>query len=386
MPVEAIVCGGLPQAGWAEAMLRDIATALSGIGVPAHYVAIGASSDVDLDGLVADRTRRSVPLFLLSLNGKAPPTPVPRFDFMVDHPLQHARRVASASPHAAFGVVDSRHTDFGRYRLPAKAPVVFFPHGGPPPEPDPPAMAERDIDVLFAGDIRIQPQRASWVQALRAPTALGAAFLEAADQAIAEGADGHDALAEACARQGIDPTEVPFDVWARAVDMVEACAQAYVRHATLAGARGLRVHVAGRVPRHLFAGAASDLVFLGPQEFPDVLALMSRAKFVLNVTPKFLHGAHERVWYAMARGANVVTSESRFLDRYFKQGESIVYMARGDPAFGDRVAPLMGNPSALRDMADAARHLYAAGHTWRHRVSVLPALMRRLVRAAGYGE
>jgi spore maturation protein CgeB len=50
-----------------------------------------------------------------------------------------------------------------------------------------------------------------------------------------------------------------------------------------------------------------------PATFEDVLLLMQQSKLVLNSSPRFKAGAHERIFYALMCGASVYTAENRYL-------------------------------------------------------------------------
>jgi hypothetical protein len=109
---------------------------------------------------------------------------------------------------------------------------------------------------------------------------------------------------------------------------------------------------------------------------------MGRSRIVLNSTNKFPRGSHERIWYAMAAGAVVLTDPSSFLARDFAHARDILFLPRGDLSdVAAETAELARDGARLTAIAAAAREVYAAGHTWRHRLDTIFAL----AAAAGLG-
>jgi spore maturation protein CgeB len=108
-------------------------------------------------------------------------------------------------------------------------------------------------------------------------------------------------------------------------------------------------------------------------DFGEIRALMRRSRIVLNITGKFPAGSHERIWFAMAEGAVVVTDRSVFMKQDFTDGETIVYLPQSRLAPSDLapLAALAHDTKRLDRMAADAMAIYRNRHTWTKRAQLL---------------
>jgi len=371
--MDVFVCGGTRQAGWAEAMLGDIAAALRDLGLGAQYVPFDAESESLASG-IRERARRRQPFFVFTLNAKGPFGGVPSFNLLVDDPIYHVEGVLKNRRFSAFGTIDRRHTDFRRVGIAVDRPVRFMPHAGPAPVSRPRPMGERDIGLLVVGNIDFEPRRERWAERFRADDPLREIFLATVERCIAEYADPVAALRAELARRSVDPADLPAGLFARLAVTAEACFVSHVRFKLLASARHARVTVVGRVPGPLLAGH-ENLDLLGVRPFAEVLGLMARARIVVDATPKHAHGSHERIWYGLSRGAVVATTDNGFLREVFADGRSMLFLPRGCEELCGRIADTAADARRLEDIRAAAAPIYAGGHTWTHRLADLGAVM-----------
>ena len=379
--MDAIVLGQATRAGWARDMMDNIAEGLNAIGVHARRETLDPETAPRIQAVIREWVSAGREFFLLVPNGKVGTGPVPCFNYIMDHPLLHADFIAANGEGAAFGVVDRRHANLSRLGIGVRAPSVFVPHGGPEVIADPLPWDERDIDVLFPANIAAQPHRREWPSIIPSPGAVRDIFLHAVEHAIEEYEDAYFAVVAACDALSIDMTRLPRATASTLVDLIEACAQAHLRHKVLSRARGVRPHVVGAVPTNIFDGPMDHVTFHGDPPFAEILAMVRRSKFVLNVTPKFLGGSHDRVWNTIARGSNVITTDSTYLRRSFTHGENVLFLPRDGVDWGDLVAGLLDKPAKLAAMAASARTIYQAKHTWKHRAGLIAAVMTPLVRS-----
>lgn len=73
---------------------------------------------------------------------------------------------------------------------------------------------------------------------------------------------------------------------------------------------GDEIHVWGEGPWQKYAPSAH---LHPPVSFSEAILLMQQSQVVLNSSPRFKAGAHERIFYALLCGANVYTGKSSYL-------------------------------------------------------------------------
>ena len=135
---------------------------------------------------------------------------------------------------------------------------------------------------------------------------------------------------------------------------------------------------------HIF-GAAKDeegwrgvcknkkgFVFHEAVPFKKLFELYKRSKIVVNSMSTIKNGFHERIFYALAAGASVLTNENALVPSAFEEGKALLYFLA--PKYAD--IPLTINAALLDEksrLADVfkARERVRASHTWDTRVKML---------------
>jgi len=311
--------------------------------------------------------------FLVDLNGKMrfeSTKAFRKFSFVTDHPAVMLEYIKDTPAGCVMGYVDRSHLEFhAALGLPQKC--VFFPHGGPQPEAHPLPMGSRDIGLLFLGRLqgpsRIGALRESLVGSAEVVIDLVAETAEAA----ADGAVLFSAFAEACGKRGIDPLDFDANGISSAITAASAFAESHNRLKVLTALKDQPVHVVGDVSEDFFGRTPENFVFHGKKSFGDSCALMGRSRLVLNSVTVFPQGSHERIWYAMAAGAVVVTDPSGFVGEDFTGGETILFWPGEEKAIGEMAADALADLARLDAMAAAAGPVYAANHTWKKRAAIV---------------
>jgi hypothetical protein len=300
-------------------MGRDIRTALEGAGVSVmEFLRSDFPNPKLLETMLRYIAAHDGPRFVLDINANEnyragdrslyDAFKLPRVSFITDSPLRHMEKIRAMPALSALGLVDG---DFGAiledFPVPCRAHFPM-PHGGPAPIADPLPPAARDIPILMIGNIAPRPD----------PAAVAAAHPDmggpAADALIERARTGTEGL-YALVRQTLP--EAGPETWLKAANALETHLIAARRIALLNALAtwhpGLAVHHVGEIEPAVRADLPSGLVCHGPQSFEDALDLAARARVVLNASPSFRNGAHERLFYAVSRGARAATEPSRFL-------------------------------------------------------------------------
>jgi hypothetical protein len=362
-------------AGWFRAMASEIYRALQAYGVPTHLVDTDNLPDFWSYG--PGRDHRTI---FVDFNHRITfPERRPAVSLMVDHPCSLMKELATEhSADALTGWVDASHVEAVK-TLGFAHRAAFLPHAGPDPSERPRPMSEREIDIFFAGSLE---------DAIARPTRPG-------------DADG-----------SLDASELVFD----AIELIEktgaavlpAVLQVFEQHGMSTssfaradfaqlmalvlriGETNHRLNILRALPDSLTIAIAANYLpaalrnlpnvrFLDHiDDFGQVRSLMGNARIVLNTTAKFPFGSHERIWYAMAEGALVLTDNSAFMKQDFADGENILYLPQKRIEKND-LAPLTAlarDHATLARMTEGASIHYRERHTWKKRAPFLVEAMR----------
>jgi len=366
---------GRHAAGVARAHLVDLHEALCAAGFQSELVMVE-----DGPGFLARAQREGRPFFTIDGNQKIKlPAGIRKFSKMVDHPCSRIGDLVGAdAADVVLGWVDASHLAAAKaFGLPFRS--GFFPHAGVEPAAAPMGLADRDIDLLFAGGLAEPLDRDGWLAANPHVPAVVAdvtfetvALLDQAEPVL-------PLFVAVAARHGIDVSrQMQADVLCTTISRILTISEMNRRCAILAALPdSVRIAIASaHLPTPL--RGRPNVTHLGfIDDFGEIRKLMGRSRIVLNCTNKFPDGAHERIWYGMAEGAAIVTDASRYLERDFVHGRDILYLPRhGDLSeISSEITQLLADPQRLNRMVDAARPIYAAGHTWRSRLETLFALV-----------
>ncbi len=115
-----------------------------------------------------------------------------------------------------------------------------------------------------------------------------------------------------------------------------------------------------------------NLHFNDEVPFQETLNLMSRSKIVLNISPMFNHGIHERVLSAMGAGAVSLTNQSTYAEEQFIDGKDLFFYDWDKlEALPEMINDLLAQDQYLQDVAQAGRENALNNHRWIHRVPLL---------------
>lgn len=347
--------GNVLSADWEHQYLADLSQAFSELGWPNKVFLVGGSSEEPGPDEISEPGS-----FIIDVNNKAGTGDYPKLSLVVDHPLSHLHP-ASPGQHTVLAMIDRGHAALTSC---FDAPITFIPHGGS--EPDSEALtAERDIDVLFVGNISepYVPQGA-WEELA----------VELGQRASHRSVDPFDLLIDAVRQSG---EHLSRETIKTLLDIVTCEAQRLARIAAISSVSGCDFHAVGQIPAELAEDIADRAVVHGfNASFLESLQLMRRSKVVINVAQKFPHGSHERVWYGMANGAALITNYSSFVAESFTHGENILFYE--DPNEVGALVHQALTRSRHRDIAAAALPIYAGSHTWMERAErILGAMAGR---------
>lgn len=365
------------QHGFYRDFSQGVSEALRELGhdaIPFPFAQIGTQAPADMAALYRVLTQEKCDLFLdvccwgyglsqigLQGEGSAPPTPildgfnVSYVGMLFDHPyFQPINAVRAHRLYAAFP--DLHHREQAQLVYPELklSGDVFSPPGVRPGNERPVRdWSERDIDVLYVGNLDLE--------------ALGRAWRGRADEALCEAVAGL-VLEQPDRPLYLAVTDVLKQHTASAGDAggvlraVEPFFRARFRHdAVVALARsGVRMRVIGREWDRV---ALPGNVELGPEvPYEEMFRLAGRARICLDAST-YLHGANDRVFSFALNGAVSFTNAAGYLRGASGEEWIYFYSMRELDQLGERIAALLGHPQRLREASERARRAVLAAHT-----------------------
>lgn len=296
----------------------------------------------------------------------------------VDYPLSHLNQLEVTPRETVILTVDPSHVEaiHGTFGPDHFAHVAFCPHAavGQRVEADPDVDAfvdQRPIPILFAGSFHgVGP--APWVEEGRGIRQI---FDRALDLALGtEFLPALEALDQALRSYGEDPAHPRYERMRRYATWVHEQARELRRQALLelAGQAGLPVFCVGAgyegwIERH------KSFRLGPPMTLADTVALMRRARVVLNANANFGRGSHERPLSAMLAGAAVVTDGAWWSQQFEPGREVLSYRWTRLESDLAGLATLVDNPEVAHAIGQAGQARAVAAHRFEHRVDAVIA-------------
>jgi hypothetical protein len=297
------------------------------------------------------------------------------FTFLTDAPLHFPSRLENWPLGGMIGLVDTSFSELARFMKYQRPEFIPFPHGGPEIHATVAGTIERDIDVLFIGNIPVtRPVEAHAEQLYPGEPTLAALFVNSFENRDTAKTPFQITLETARSmKKGYRRRDA-----ALAAAHLERYLNYVARAKTLSRLGGLNVKLVGSVAEGAIEPNV-DIHTLGFVPFDACLELMGRAKIVINIRPGLPNGAHERVFYALSRGAAVLTTPSTLLEADRRAHDFIDFfdVARGD--IREKLITLREKLDHDKIDRDAMRRHYLKHHTWRQRLEPLLMQVRNQV-------
>lgn len=109
-----------------------------------------------------------------------------------------------------------------------------------------------------------------------------------------------------------------------------------------------------------------------PVEFGLSFEKIAKEHILLNNSPFFNHGAHDRIYAGMANHCAVLSDENPYLKRTLKNRENIMlYSMNDEKSLKDMAEELLTNHAFCKDIQGNAYQEFLQKHTWEKRVQRL---------------
>lgn len=138
---------------------------------------------------------------------------------------------------------------------------------------------------------------------------------------------------------------------------------------------GFPIEVFGAGMELLSLRHPENLLLHGSTTSAVCLNKLSKAKISLNVMPWFKDGLHDRILSASLNGAVSLTDTSGYLCEVFSENDLCCYSLKEIEKLPETVTFLLEHPAHMQQLADNAKRICAAAHTWENRVDVLESYL-----------
>ncbi len=109
-----------------------------------------------------------------------------------------------------------------------------------------------------------------------------------------------------------------------------------------------------------------------PVEFGLSFEKIAKEHILLNNSPIFNHGAHDRIYAGMANHCAVLTDENPYLQKTLNDRENVLlYSLTDEKSLKDRAEELLTNHEFCKNIQENAYEEYLRSHTWEKRVERL---------------
>jgi spore maturation protein CgeB len=106
--------------------------------------------------------------------------------------------------------------------------------------------------------------------------------------------------------------------------------------------------------------------------YMQALEVLKQSKILLNSSPWLKNGAHERIFYGLASGALVFTSENIYMKEHFESDKNIVLYQTGHlEKLNRNINEYLSDDAKREKVSKAGRELVLKEHTWDSRADLL---------------
>ena len=375
--VKSLIITNPTLAASIDTMALDIAAAMRKLGVGARvFMSSGEKDNPDLVKNLLEEIRiHPGPSFILDINAKLKiftesgnffdEVGIPKFSFMTDNPIHHISNLQKLSKNSLCGMVSLEHIEYSQlFGLNSKK-CIFFPHGGPPALVEPRTTQEREIEILFAGNIKGVHSFEEWIEG----TFTGEHFLKSILLEL------HDIIDY--------PKSRVFSILIKKLSHLSVSEIRHILQKIFCPLERFlidreRIKVLSATKKHkvtIIGGVTKDVVealphhnFLGEKSYTEVMDAMSRSKISLNIVPTFRSGGHERMFYSLAYGSLLLTDQNDYLEKDQLVNPFINFLPVNLNDMDHILAQKLSDTKDLDDLRKIAIDHYSKNHTWEHRI------------------
>lgn len=291
----------------------------------------------------------------------------PFFDYVLDHPLFHYNALVREAENFHAIVLDEGQKEYVRRYHPHLAGVHMMPLGATE------ALFQGEKlpadKVLFMGTY--DSPEAVYPLVQEAPEPLKTYMKHLIERRISEPTlPMEEAFRHYLKEQDLEFSDADFSLLMNAMYPVDAYIRDYFRKAAVDELleRGVPVLAVGEGWQKYRHARECLLTREKSVSFERSFEKIAREQILLNVSPMFNRGLHDRVLAGMANHTVVLTDENPYLQKHLKNRETAAfYSLHKIETLADFAEELLEDRRLREHIAEQAYLEFSSKHTWRHR-------------------
>ena len=364
-----------------DTMALDITAAMRSLGIGARIFmsAIQGNNPSLFQNLLEEMKLHPGPSLIIDINAKMKILTkesnffdlfdVPKFSFITDNPIHHISHLKNIPNNSLCGMVSEEHLEHSRLFGLDPEKCIFFPHGGPPALSHMRKTSERNIELLFAGNISEVPCFKEWADETFANNSIQKKVMLKMSKYIDSSAPRlFSILSETITNIGnfekcmiLEAIFGPFERFLINRERFRILSAIKKHPVTVIG--NVSNEIVRMLPQHSF---------LGEKTYTEVMDAMTRSKISLNISPSFKSGGHERIFYSLAYGGYLLTDKNDFLKKDRLLNPFINFFPNNINLLDKIITKTLNDTKLLDEQRKISTSHYSQNHTWEKRV--LPIL------------
>lgn len=291
----------------------------------------------------------------------------PFFDWLLDHPLFHYNGLVTGVENLHVLVLDEAQERYVRQYHPNVQSVHTLPLGAC--ESFCSVEKQAGKRVLFLGTYDDPETVYELVRA--APEPFCSAMKDLIERRLADPLlSMEEAFERYLLEHGTELTVQQFALFMNAMYPVDAYLRDYFRKAAIDAllSGGVPVAVTGEGWENYCAPKENLLEREKGVSFGVSFERIAKERILLNVSPMFSHGMHDRIPAGMANRTAVLTDRNPYLESRFRDGDEICFYSLQDlNTLKERAGMLLENEGLWDKLTGQGYQLFLERHTWKHR-------------------
>ena len=297
-------------------------------------------------------------------------------NILMDHPFRYHRFLLKAPANGVVLCTDRNHVEYIKRFYPAVKKTGFLPHGGIGRIERCSPIAERSVDVLYAGSLSRHAAE-GLIPDLGNITEYDGFDLsrKVLSELISSPGRTTEAVIENYfLEQGLYMPDERLREEISRLRFLDVYATSFFREQSVRYLveHGIPVTVYGQGWSECEWADNKNLTCGGMIPAAEVLHKMEESKIVLNTMTWFKAGAHDRIFNGMLAGAGVVTDTSSYVEECFAdKREAAIFRLEELSGLPALVEGMLSCTAELQEMADMGRQKAKEEHTWERRAEEL---------------
>ena len=296
----------------------------------------------------------------------------PFYDYILDHPLFHYNCLSVKANDFHAILLDEGQESYVKRHHPNVKSTMMMPLGATEAITKEKRAKKPDC-VLFIGSYDSEEKLLGIMEL--APEPLKTFMKEILERRLEEPEiPMEQAFEDILLQKGLELDDAKFALFMNQMYAVDAFVRNYYRRISIESLLKARipVKIIGEGWEKYHGNYGDSIIKEKEVEFGLSFEKIAKEHIILNNSPIFNRGAHDRIYAGMANHCVVMTDENPYLRRTLKDGENVMlYSLKNTKTIKDMAEELLTNPILVRNIQESAYQEFLEKHTWECRASRL---------------